>query len=42
MGAETPYEVGFLDPPQSPMDELFLVNRVVDAIFIMDIVIQIQ
>ena len=36
----TPMEVGFLDAPTSPLDTLFLVNRVVDLVFILDMVLQ--
>ena len=36
----TPYEVAFIGAPQSPLDRLFLTNRVVDGIFCVDIVIQ--
>jgi hypothetical protein len=35
----TPFEVGFLPPPETPSDWLFVVNRVLDSIFIIDMVI---
>ena len=34
----TPFEVAFLDAAESPWEPLFLVNRFVDLIFIVDIV----
>ena len=36
----TPYEVGFLEPSTSPSDPLFILNRVIDAVFILDLVLQ--
>lgn len=33
----TPYEVGFLPPPDSRYDTLFILNRIVDFIFLVDI-----
>jgi len=33
----TPYEVGFLPPPQSSLELLFIVNRVIDLAFLIDI-----
>ena len=35
----TPYEVGFLELSTSPLDGLFIVNRVVDVIFLIDLVL---
>ena len=35
----TPYEVGFLPPPQSSMELLFIVNRIIDIVFLIDIVV---
>jgi hypothetical protein len=35
----TPTEVAFLPPPHSSSDPLFVVNRVVDVVFIIDIVV---
>ena len=36
----TPYEVGFLDAPERGDDPLFAINRLIDCIFIVDIVLQ--
>ena len=36
----TPYEVGFLPTADSLLNPLFLLNRVVDVIFILDMLIQ--
>ena len=33
----TPFEIGFLSPPTSWQDWLFIVNRVIDTLFFMDI-----
>tara|TARA_B100000795_G_scaffold269404_1_gene258670 strand:- start:3232 stop:4302 length:1071 start_codon:yes stop_codon:yes gene_type:complete len=33
----TPYEVGFLPPPESSMEVLFILNRIVDIVFLIDI-----
>lgn len=33
----TPYEVGFLPPPQSSLELLFIVNRIIDLAFLIDI-----
>ena len=33
----TPYEVGFLPPPQSSLEVLFIVNRIIDLAFLIDI-----
>ena len=33
----TPYEVGFLPPPQSSMEVLFILNRIIDIVFLIDI-----
>ena len=35
----TPYEVSFVEPSTSPTDPLFIMNRVVDGIFIIDMCI---
>ena len=35
----TPFEVGFLPSPETPLDGLFVVNRLLDAIFIIDMVL---
>ena len=35
----TPFEVGFLDPPTRP-DTLWITNRVVDCIFVLDVIFQ--
>ena len=35
----TPFEVGFMDSPETP-DTLFVLNRIVDVVFIFDMVIQ--
>ena len=35
----TPFEVGFLDPPTRP-DALWIVNRVVDVVFVFDVIFQ--
>ena len=32
----TPFEVGFLPPAASPADPLFIVNRIVDIVFVLD------
>lgn len=37
--AVTPFEVGFLPPPESALEPLFLLNRVVDGIFLTDILL---
>ena len=36
----TPFEVGYLPPPASATEPLFIVNRVIDVIFIVDMVFQ--
>eukprot|EP00965_Chrysotila_dentata_P222733 6193142-Pleurochrysis_carterae.AAC.2 len=36
----TPYEVAFLSAASSPLDPLFIINRVVDLIFLADMVVQ--
>ena len=36
----TPFEVAFLDPPTRYSDRIFLLNRVIDMIFICDIILQ--
>jgi hypothetical protein len=36
----TPYEVGFLDMSQTALDPLWLVNRFVDLVFLVDLVLQ--
>ena len=35
----TPFEVSFLEPATSALEPLFIVNRVVDAVFIIDMVL---
>ena len=36
----TPYEVGFLPASRSPLDPLFLINRIVDLTFFIDLCLQ--
>jgi hypothetical protein len=36
----TPFEVGFLPPPASGSEPLFIINRIVDAVFILDMISQ--
>ena len=36
----TPFEVGFLEPATSPTEVLFLVNRGIDVIFVVDLILQ--
>lgn len=36
----TPFEVAFLPPPTTPLEPLFIANRIIDLIFSMDIVLQ--
>jgi hypothetical protein len=36
----TPLEVGFLDTASSALDPLFLTNRLVDVVFVVDLVLQ--
>ena len=36
----TPYEVAFLPPSTTALDPLFLANRIIDAIFILDMLLQ--
>ena len=36
----TPFEVAFLDAPTSATEPLFIVGRIVDAIFILDMILQ--
>ena len=36
----TPFEVGYVPPPQSASDPFFVVNRAIDVIFIFDMAIQ--
>ena len=38
--AVTPVEVSFLPPPRSASEPLFLINRLVDVIFIVDLCLQ--
>ena len=38
--ATTPFEVGFLDPPKSAMEPMFILNRIIDGIFVIDIIFQ--
>ena len=35
----TPFEVGFLPSAETPLDALFLINRLIDGIFVVDMVI---
>ena len=36
----TPFEVAFLKPPTSGNDALFIINRLVDTVFILDMILQ--
>jgi hypothetical protein len=36
----TPFEVAFLSGPIDPLDPLFIINRLIDLVFIMDMVFQ--
>ena len=36
----TPYEVGFLPASTSPSEGLFIINRIVDSVFVIDLVLQ--
>lgn len=38
--ATTPFEIGFLPPAESATEPLFLLNRVIDAIFLIDVIFQ--
>lgn len=38
--AVTPFEVGFLPPSRSALEPLFLINRMVDCVFVADVVFQ--
>ena len=40
MALLTPFEVAFLPEPSSALEPFFIVNRIVDAVFMVDLVLQ--